>query len=720
MIIGAMAVAKAKKVKVFPFDLIVSWLVFALPLVALIFFLPLGLPLEFSKQVIVAVLVCLGFGLFFLARLQDQTFSFPGYPLLLAFFSVVLVSALSGLFSSARLPALFGLGGETSTTITFAFGLVITFLTSLYLRDKTRIFWLMLGLLIGFLLVFLTQIVQLITSWNFVWIGFSYDAAVFAGLAAVLSLSALELWPLKTSPWRWFMVVALVLSLAYLALANLVPLWFLITLVSLILLVYQLVVSSSWTYGVLRPSFFVLVVSLLFFPLLASHTNLLGSSLNWVGDKIGWSRPLEIKYPATSLFGQLPETVLGTGPSTFTREWIKESPTLVNRNDDGKTIFPWGLGTWLRAPLETGWLGVVSWLAFLGTLLFYGAKFLNQLFAGKRAPGFFLIFLGAVYLWCLNLFYAPGFALTALTFTFTGLVVAEAAGLGFIPSLNYEAKGVGRTIFVTLSVLLLIASVLGGYFFLQRLVARYHFTRALAYSQEANQTVAVRAELARAIELEENDLYLRALTEWGTLRLNELLASSGLPAETLQQEASAAITTATTAGQQALAYRESAENWFTLGSFYERLIPLEINGASAEAMKAYQAAQALSPYDPVIRQAESRLAEAAGDLNQAAALAGDVVRLAPTDFTAWFRLGVLAYRLNDMETARLTLERALVLNPGYANARYFLGLTYDKLGLRDAALDQFTAVEQTNPDNQDVKAILNNLRSGQPALSTGE
>ena len=52
------------------------------------------------------------------------------------------------------------------------------------------------------------------------------------------------------------------------------------------------------------------------------------------------------------------------------------------------------------------------------------------------------------------------------------------------------------------------------------------------------------------------------------------------------------------------------------------------------------------------------------------------------------------------------------LNPVYANAKYFLGLTYEKLNRDNDAIKQFTEIKETNPDNKEIDLILSNIRAG--------
>jgi len=60
----------------------------------------------------------------------------------------------------------------------------------------------------------------------------------------------------------------------------------------------------------------------------------------------------------------------------------------------------------------------------------------------------------------------------------------------------------------------------------------------------------------------------------------------------------------------------------------------------------------------------------------------------------------------------LALERAVSLNPQYANAKYFLGLAYYLNGAVDKSLVQFQDLEKTNPDSAEVKTALANLSAG--------
>jgi len=81
-----------------------------------------------------------------------------------------------------------------------------------------------------------------------------------------------------------------------------------------------------------------------------------------------------------------------------------------------------------------------------------------------------------------------------------------------------------------------------------------------------------------------------------------------------------------------------------------------------------------------------------------------------------FQLGVLYYSDKQFDKAKAEFERTVSLNENYSNARYFLGLVYDREGKKSEAISQFEKVANLNPDNEEVKKILDNLKAGKPAL----
>jgi Flp pilus assembly protein TadD len=75
-------------------------------------------------------------------------------------------------------------------------------------------------------------------------------------------------------------------------------------------------------------------------------------------------------------------------------------------------------------------------------------------------------------------------------------------------------------------------------------------------------------------------------------------------------------------------------------------------------------------------------------------------------------LGLLEYNNAAYGDAASALEKAVTIQPDYSNARYFLGLSYARLGRTKDALTQFSQLAVTNPDNQTVASAITALESG--------
>ena len=232
------------------------------------------------------------------------------------------------------------------------------------------------------------------------------------------------------------------------------------------------------------------------------------------------------------------------------------------------------------------------------------------------------------------------------------------------------------------------------------------------------------------------------------------------------------------AGQQAIALNpRNPQNWFILGQLNELVIPLRGAGADTTADANYASAGTEDPTNPDVPLARARVAltvadlltlqigetrsgdergrlealkkEALGkartfltdgalalkpdyaaahfllaqiairddDLAEAIRNTENTARLAPSDIGVLFQLGVLYYRAERLDDAKAVFNEAVRQNDSYSNARYFLGLIWDRQGDRDAALSQFQKIAALNPGNAEVERIIANISAGKTALS---
>jgi len=121
--------------------------------------------------------------------------------------------------------------------------------------------------------------------------------------------------------------------------------------------------------------------------------------------------------------------------------------------------------------------------------------------------------------------------------------------------------------------------------------------------------------------------------------------------------------------------------------------------------------------DAMFALAQIQIAE--GDLEAATASVEAGTFMTPNNPVAFFQLGILRYSQENYAQAASALERAVALNEQYANARYFLGLSYFWLDRADDAIEQFEFVQASNPDNEEVASILSNMRAGENPFGGG-
>ena len=80
----------------------------------------------------------------------------------------------------------------------------------------------------------------------------------------------------------------------------------------------------------------------------------------------------------------------------------------------------------------------------------------------------------------------------------------------------------------------------------------------------------------------------------------------------------------------------------------------------------------------------------------------------------------MRYNNKNYNEAVTALERAVSLSPSYSNAKYFLGLSYEKVNRITDAIAQFEDVKTLNPDNKEIQQILNNLKNSKDPFAGNE
>ena len=736
------------RVRVGFLDNVTFMLLLAIPFLLPLFFVPsISVPFQFSKVLLLSLVVLVAFALWIIARLKDGQFVFPKTSILLVAAGVLVVTLLSALFSGVAKDAFLGQALEVGTAGFSAIMFLLLFLVPLVFKSRDRIFYAYLVFFPAFFLIAAFQILRLIFGVEFLSLGIFTDLTsntigkwndldVFFGIGTVLSLITLELISL-TKLFKVLAYIALGVSLFFLAIVNFTQVWYVTAIFSLIFLVYIISFDKSERASedssgnlesqpipsirkIPMTSLGVLLISLVF--ILGGST--IGTAIS---DKLNITQ-IEARpsWGATFAVAKnvlVKDPFLGAGPNQFTENWLLHKPDGINSTIFWNTDFNFGIGLIPTYLVTTGLLGVISWVLFLGGFLYVGFRAILSVIGDKVSR--YLVtssFLVSLFLWIINIFYIPSLSVVTLTFFFTGLFIASLYQGGAVKAKVISFIEDPRKGFVSVLVLilLLIGTIAVGYSFVEKFSASTYFQKGIVtFNKEGNVDKAEKY-LEKAVEFDNNSSYYRSLVQIDMMRLEQ------------------AVVFDTT----------DYQNWLSLGQVYEAIVPLKIPNVSAyeSALKAYQQALALNPKSPAILLTLGRLEAAHADNAKAKDYIGQALRqknnytdaifllaqiqvqegnikdainsvaaasyLAPNDSGIFFQLGLLRYNDKNYAGAVDAFKKATDLNPAYANAKYFLGISYQKTNRLKEAIKEFSDLKASNPDNKEVELILENLTAG--------
>jgi len=319
--------------------------------------------------------------------------------------------------------------------------------------------------------------------------------------------------------------------------------------------------------------------------------------------------------------------------------------------------------------------------------------------------------------------------------------------------------------FIFITVVILSLGIL--FFEGQRYFAERNYLLSLKNIQ-AGESLRAIDRLGTAIRLTggAQDNYWRDLAQVYLFRINEELQKKDVSQPELVKTVNNLVAQAINNTQAATsASPKNVANWTIRGLVNSNLLTFIPEAGAAEAIKAYEEAINLEPLNPslftelgkvylsradLLAQNKEKMEKAREALNSAREnfqkalnlksdyapayfqLAMIDIReqktkeaigklemakiLAPSDARLALQLALIYQSDNQMDKAKAELERAVALDKNYSNARYFLGLIYDKEENKEKAIEQFTKIAELNPDNEEVKKILTNLREGKSAL----
>lgn len=735
-------------------------IVFLLPLFAL----PFGIfPVDFSKAMLVYIGVSVTLILFIATRISKGSILIPKSFILLSLSLVSLASLTSALFTGHMKLSLIGAGYETGTFVSFLFLTIIALLVPVMFRTINHISLLYKTVFLSALVLFAVQFLHTafglpLPPWDMFQnriasvAGSWTDVGIFFGFVILLALSSIELRG-EGRKVRTFLWVVLGTSLVAVVFVNSALLQYVLGFLVLALLTDRLINLSRREETHSRkiifrdPSFFVFLVIFI----TAFAHNWIGVVVNFLGLQFGqivpsWSATFEVVKATLSK-----NMFLGSGPNTFSYDWQLFRPDVISATPYWSIRFSSGVGRIPSLIAETGLIGLATLAVFLGALLYPVKKVLTYKEHNLERMILVSSFLSAVYLWTFVVVYSPGFLIYSFAGIFTGVFIAALGLLKETPFIEIHL-GIKLKKYIFGAVVIL-AALYGIFVFSTKYISAVYYTTALGVATTHNDLSKANEYLQKAIMLDPQDVYFRSGAELGLSSLQQIInitanKDAASDAEKQQFHDALGYTVQNAKNAVVMNFLEP-DNWMEIGKVYEAILPFDTKGFKDSVESSYGKALEVSPKDPSALLALARVElqlensdQALKYLNEAlkiksdysaaiimisdiAVVKGDIKGAIsvldqavvanpnnPDNVYLIMRIGALYYNGGDYEKARAIFEKIVEANPNYVDARYSLGLIYDKEGMTTKAIEQFKSIDLLVPGNTQVKTILSNLQSG--------
>lgn len=739
-----------------------------------VLFLPVSFaPQHFTKIMFVLAGVLLALVCHTLAALRKGGFSLTVPWALLGFWGVAAAYAASTIFSGDIEDSLFG---DTFSPNSTAFVCVMALIMSVLvmMRSSKRaiisVFSLLMcsGVFLGVFHLFRAAfgadaltfgifqgaVTTPYGSWN--------GLAIFSGLIVLIGIVAFQ--ELKLSVLKKALIgFATILALAILAIVNFYAIWIALAGISLVALVYNLLQkqyahapnAKGGGIAAIAVSVLVLIVSLSFAIAGSTIGNVISTAtgISYVEVRPSHTATLDI---LKQVYGEV-NAVTGIGANKFVDAWRMYKNPAINETIFWSAPFESGSGYLPTSFVTTGFIGVAAWAVFLLALLGHAVRMFRKGDRKDQGWGFIGVasFVATAYLWGVAIIYTPSATTMLLTATVTGIFLAAYSVL--VPRRKFEfsffASRAAGVVLVGIAVFVIIGSAGVLYVTGQRYAAIYTYLGKGTF-QEGTTLDQMQERVVHAYARSSNDLYARDIAVMRMLQMDSFLASADGSSETNRQEFQAMVTQAIDSARLATAADPTEPlNWIVLGQVYSMLTFVSVEGAYERAVEAYDLARVYDPQNPAIVLLRAQLESRRGEMEIARQFADESIRMKPNYIEALhflsqidivegkvadaiarvrattviepanparhYQLGVLLVSTKDLAPAISAFERAIELDPQFANARYFLSLAYAETGDYDRAIEQMRVVEELNPDNADVKQIIGQLESGQPVSFPG-
>jgi len=452
--------------------------------------------------------------------------------------------------------------------------------------------------------------------------------------------------------------------------------------------------------------------------------------------------------------------VFGIGENRFTQAYTTFKPVGINETNLWSVEFYRGFG-WLGTFTATqGFLGLIAWICLFVVLFRSGKKALDLTIVDPINKYIVISsYFSASFLWILFIVYTPSQAILLLASVFTGIFIASIVNAKLYEAKIFDfqnSKKIGSLVFVVAIAVL----ILWGVFGVRKIVGMSYFGAGVKHMTVENSLVEAEQSFTKALETDSSNIYWQARAEVAMAMIRNLVSS--ITAETSASTSEAIAKEAGNLANTALLFSEKAieldpynyYNYVSKARVAELAALLTMDKAKEVTIDSYKQAIALNNTNPEIYLSFSRFLASQkmydealevvgaslqvksnyidaiyllsqiqaekGDLKNATISAKVATEINPNEPLLFFQLGLLEYNNLAYSNAAAAFEKAVSLSGDYANAIYFLGLSYARVGKSSDAIEQFEKLSISNPENQEVIQILSGLRAGKNIFKAEE
>lgn len=734
---------------------------------SLFFFIPYTpVTLEAAKGFLLSIGSTLALFFWLIARLGEGKFVLPKDRLILFAGIIPLVFLISSFFSSSLYISLFGNGFEMGTFGSMLIMFIIFFLCSQYFQSEKRLWKFIGGIFVGGFVLAIFELINIFIGFNNFLpgmlqgvsfgnlVGSWSNFALLFGLMTLLSLFTLEF--LKTKKiYTIFHYFLLVVSVLFLSIINIPLVWLFVGIFAVIIFVYSISMQYSGSRIVEESgkkskfpfsSLAIILISLTFLIL----SNRIGASISrFISIPNNDIRPSVITTSQIAWKSIKHNPVFGTGPNTFVLDWSLWQPREIAQTIYWNTNFDSGFSLVSTFLITTGILGFLSILLFLVVFFIRGIQSIRVALQNPISNYFILTtFIISLYSWVAVIFYNPNILILMLAFASSGVLIGILVYKEVMPVKTFSFLNDPRNSFFAILglVVLMVSSLALTYIYIEKFISIIYFSKSINNGNTMEILNKEESMLSNAISLDKNDIYYRNLSQVYVSKINILSNDKTLSADVIKSNLQQLINLAQSNASSAVSQNPKQYlNYLNLGDIYTALVPLQVENSYNSAVSAYIKASELAPNNPsiilsraslefinknneqarvLIKQALgikanytdaifllAQIETSEGNLGEAIKQAEYAAEISPNDATVYFRLGLLRYNNSDYAGAVSSFEQAVMLNNNYLNARYFLALSYQKVGRGSDALTQFKILSNVLPDNQELKNAINGVNN---------